>query len=221
MKSAGLIEQRKQKTEVSDMYPLYWTKSKEGIIMRYSYAYKRACVALYRQGKWAECPEGITEKRFHATVREWARLEDLHGPEALKHKPTNKVRSPDEKYAFVAEVCAGKSIRSVALDAGISSGQLCHWVHKYKIFGYDGLIDKKKGRKSKEPHMKKQNINNPRPLNESEYEELIRLRAENKYIKAENAVIKKEIALREEREAAQRKAKKQRSSKNSENKDMT
>ena len=59
------------------------------------------------------------------------------------------------------------------------------------------------------------NINNPRKLNESEYEELIRLRAEITYIKAENEAIKKEIALREEREAALLKAKKQQSSKNS------
>ena len=51
-----------------------------------------------------------------------------------------------------------------------------------------------------------------RPLNESEREELIRLRAENEYIKAENEVIKKEIALREERHAAQLKARKRRSS---------
>ena len=58
-------------------------------------------------------------------------------------------------------------------------------------------------------------------LNESEYEELMRLRAENAYIKAEIEVIKKEIALREEKEAAQLKAKKQRSSKNSEKKDIS
>ena len=56
-------------------------------------------------------------------------------------------------------------------------------------------------------------------LEESEYEELIRLRAENEYIKAEIQVINKEIALREEKEAARLKAKKQRSSKNSEKKD--
>lgn len=37
----------------------------------------------------------------------------------------------------------------------------------------------------------KMNINNPRKLNESEYEELIRLRAEITYIKAENEAIKK------------------------------
>ena len=67
--------------------------------------------------------------------------------------------------------------------------------------------------------MKKINYNNPRKLNESEYEELVRLRAENAYIKAEIEVIKKEIALREEKEAARLKAKKQRSLKNSEKKD--
>ncbi len=41
----------------------------------------------------------------------------------------------------------------------------------------------------------KRNTKSPKPLNESEREELIRLRAENAYIKAENAVIK-QIALR-------------------------
>lgn len=65
----------------------------------------------------------------------------------------------------------------------------------------------------------KKNINNkPRKLEESEYEELILLRAENEYIKAENEVIKKESALREEKWAAQLKAKKQRLSKNCEKK---
>ena len=33
----------------------------------------------------------------------------------------------------------------------------------------------------------------PRKLDESEYEEIIRLRAENAYIKAENEVIKKRL----------------------------
>ena len=69
--------------------------------------------------------------------------------------------------------------------------------------------------------MKKINYNNPRKLEESEYEELVRLRAENAYIKAEIEVIKKEIALREEKEAARLKAKKQRSSKTSEKTDIS
>ena len=59
----------------------------------------------------------------------------------------------------------------------------------------------------------------PANLTPTEREELIRLRAENEYIKAENEVIKKRIALRQEKWAAQLKAKKQQSSKNSEKKD--
>ena len=78
----------------------------------------------------------------------------------------------------------------------------------------------KKGRPMKNPKMKTINDNNPRKLNESEYEELLRLRAENEYIKAEIEVIKKEIALREEKEAAQLKAKKQRLLKNYTKKDI-
>lgn len=68
--------------------------------------------------------------------------------------------------------------------------------------------------------MKKIGTKNPPELNESEYEELIRLRAETEYLRAENEVIKKEIALREEKEAARLKAKKQRLSRNSTHKDL-
>ena len=193
--------------------------SKEGIFMRYSYEYKRKCVELYRQGVYPQTPEGISEKSFKTTVRKWFRMENAQGPDALKHKGQNRIWTPEDKLELVSQVLSGKSHRSVAFEAGIHDGMLYQWVRKYKIYGYNGLIDKKKGRKSKNPDMKKININNPRKLEESEYEELIRLRAENEYIKAEIEVIKKEIALREEKEAALLKAKKQQSSKNSAKKD--
>ena len=95
---------------------------------------------------------------------------------------------------------------------------LYQWVQKYKLQGYNGLVEQKKGRPSKNPIMRKKV--NPTPLIESEREELIRLRAENEYIKAENEVIKKRIALRQEKQAAQLKAKKQQSSRNSVKKDI-
>ena len=59
----------------------------------------------------------------------------------------------------------------------------------------------------------------PAELAPSEREEKVRLRAENERLRAEIAVVKKEIALREERCAAQLKAKKLRSSRNSAKKD--
>ena len=103
--------------------------------------------------------------------------------------------TPEAKYELVAKVLAGQSNNSVAISAGISDGMLYTWVRKYKELGYNGLVNKKKGRKSKNPDMKKKTIE-PKPLTESEREELIRLRAEIVAMKAEIEVVKKRIALR-------------------------
>ena len=181
--------------------------------MRYSYEFKQECIELYRKGQWPDTPKGIKEKSFRITVRQWVRIEESCGAEALRHKNQNKNWTSEERYALVAQVIAGQSCKSVAFSAGINDGLLYQWVRKYKELGYNGLVNMKKGRPSKEPQMKKKIP--PTPLTESEREELIRLRAEIEYIKAENEVIKKRIALRQEKEAARLKAKKQQSSKNS------
>ncbi len=192
--------------------------SKGGIYMRYTYEYKRKCVELYREGKWPETPKGIKERNFHITVRRWVRLEESQGPEVLRHKNSNKEWIPEEKLELITQVLSGASCKSVATAAGISDGLLYRWVQKYKAKGYTGLVEMKKGRPRKgEPQMKKKI--EPRPLSESEREELIRLRAEVEFMRAENEVIKKEIALREEKHAAQLKARKQRSSKSCVKKD--
>jgi len=200
------------------MYPLSWTTGERVFIMHYSYEYKLNCVDLYRHGQWPETPEGIDQRNFRLTIRRWVRIEDSSGPEALRHIG-HKNWTAEEKYELVSQVLAGRTSQEVALGNGINPGILHTWVRKYKTLGYNGLINKKKGRPCKDPDMKKENIVSPAPLNESEREELIRLRAENEYIKAENAVIKKEIALREEKQAARLKAKKQQSSENSVKKD--
>ena len=197
--------------------PFTGQTSRGGFSMRYSYEFKRQCVELYRQGRWPETPEGINQRGFRNKVLEWSRIEDSCGPEALRHKNRNKAWTAEERYELVAQVIAGKSNKEVALANGISDGMLYQWVRKYKALGYNGLINMKKGRPSKEPKMRKNDV--PAKLTESEREELIRLRAEIEYIKAENEVIKKEIALREEKEAARLKAKKQQSLKNSVTKD--
>ena len=186
--------------------------------MKYSYEYKKKCVDLYRQGEWPETPEGTTDKAFHKMIRIWVRQEEARGIEGLQHKKQNKTWTADEKYEYVAKVLAGNSYREVGNSAGIASGLLYQWVRRYKIEGYEGLTAQRKGRPPKEPEMKKKIV--PAELTPSEREEMIRLRAENERLQAEIAVIKKEIALREERCAAQLKAKKQRSSKDSAKKDI-
>ena len=159
--------------------------------MKYSYEYKRMCVELYRQGRWPETPEGIQQRAFHKTIRSWVRMEDSCGPEALRHKSQNKEWTAEQRYELVAQVLAGSSVKETAFSAGINDSQLHQWVKRYKIEGYQGLTTLRKGRPPKEPQMKKKI--EPAELTPSE---------------------------REEKWAAQLKARKQRSSKNSVKKDI-
>jgi transposase len=132
-------------------------------------------------------PDGISAHHFHNTIRTWSEIEKRNGPEALKHSKHQRKWSSEDKLVLVSQVLAGNSFRSVACLAGIGKGMLYQWVRRYKEEGYNGLVNKRKGRKPKEPSMKKKKSDKPQPLTESEREELIRLREENAYMKAEIA----------------------------------
>ena len=193
--------------------------------MRYSYEFKVKCVEMYERGEYPDTPNGITTRKFRDTIRKWKRMVDSLGVGALQHKTKNKKWDPEEKLVLVSKILVGYSYNSVALENRINYRILYNWVQKYKEKGYNGLVDEKKGRPRKVPIMKENS--SPKPLKESEREELIRLRAENKFIKmeienikAETEIIKKLIALRREKWAVQLKAKKQQSSKNLEKKDI-
>lgn len=186
--------------------------------MRYDFVFKMNCVELYRNGQWPDTPEGINQKDFRKRIATWSKLSELHGVDALRHPTTCVEYTAEERYTLVARVLYGESQKSVAINAGINDSQLSKWVKQYKIYGYDGL-NLKKGRHSNKIPMKK--IVEPNELTLSEKEELIRLRAETEYLKAENESIKKLIALRREKKVAQLKAKKQQSLKNLEKKDST
>lgn len=188
--------------------------------MKYSFEFKLECVKLYQEkGIYPPTPKGIKSYSFKHKVRVWSRLVLEHGIDSLKHPNSNRVWKPEEKLELISKVKAGNSILSTAISAGISEGQLYNWIKKYDELGYNGLVQSKKGRPPKDHNMKKSKSIQPKELTESEREELLRLRAEVEYYKAENEIIKKEIALREEKHAAQLKAKKQRLSKNSGRKD--
>ena len=148
--------------------------------MRYSYEFKLMCVELYHLGSYPDIPEGLNPDTLKSQIREWSRMVDLHGPEVLKHRVFNKLWTPEEKLELVSKVIAGIPSKKVAIEAGISTGMLYQWVHKYKLQGYNGLVESKKGRPAKEPRMKKST--NPLPLTESEREELIRLETNRRYI---------------------------------------
>ena len=187
--------------------------------MKYNWEFKLKCVEDYKKGKWTEKPEDVKckDKTFHNRITTWAKTYDLYGVDGLMHKGISRDWTAEERYELVARVLAGKSISSTAVEAGIDGGQLYQWVRKYKLYGYDGL-KLKKGRKPKEPVMK--DDEKPKVLTKSEMEELILLRKQNEYLKAENAYLKKLRALIVQKQTESSvKAKRQASSKNSVKKD--
>ena len=190
--------------------------------MRYSYEFKKHCVELYQQGIMPECPEKIQERSFRKMVQIWVRYSNEHGLEALEHINRGNKITMEERIKIVSRVVSGESALSIAIEYGISHTSIYKWVRQYKMFGYNGLVNNVKEHKPRKPKMKKKKSTNAKPAkieNISEHEELLRLREEVAYLQAENAVIKKRIALRKEKEAAHLKAKKQQSSKNSAKKD--
>jgi transposase len=187
--------------------------------MKYDWKFKLQCVEDYKIGKWTKKPKqsGCSDVTFRHKIVLWTRIYDLHGTDALKHKMAAKEWTPEERYELVVRVLAGNSVMSVAVEAGISDGQLYQWVRRYKLYGYDGL-ELRKGRKPKGPVMK--DDNKPKDLTKSEKEELILLRRQNEYLKAENAYLKKLRALIARKKAEPSlKAKRQGSSKDSVKKD--
>ena len=171
--------------------------------MKYSWEFKLDCVNKYKNGEYIPTPGKTKSQRdtFMHQVRAWAKAYEDLGVDGLKHSPTNRDWTPEERFALVAKVLAGNSIKSVAKDAHVDSGQLFKWVRRYDERGMEGL-QCRKGR----PSMKEKKAKKAR-LSASEREELKLLRERNEYLEMENEYLKKLDALVSEREAAEAKAK--------------
>ena len=141
--------------------------------MHYNYEFKWECVHKYKNNDtYSPAPENVKQDSFKEKVRILSRLYDNHGPEILRHSNKNRSWTQEEKLVLINQYKAGKTIKSIAFDAGIND-LLSSWIRKYEQSGHNGLVESKKGRTRKNSDMSKKTAEQ-RELNESKWEELIR-----------------------------------------------
>ena len=126
-------------------------------------------------------------------------LINKHGFDILR-KEKNRYYTKEEKEKIILRVINGESVRSVALDEGLTSfGLLSTWVKNYKEMGYN-IVERKRGRPTM-PKVTKEK------KNETDKEKIKRLEEENLYLKAELEYSKKLRAVVQARKNQQQKKK--------------
>lgn len=118
------------------------------------------------------------------------KLIDTHGENVLRNGKNNYY-SPELKQEIINKVLIEhQSIKSTAIEYGLtSSGMLVNWINSYKENGYN-IVEKTRGRPfTMKKEMKPIDLNDKDAIIKQKNEEILRLKAENEYLKKLRAVV--------------------------------
>lgn len=97
-----------------------------------------------------------------------------------KRTRQNRVWSADDKLKIINENLINfKSTPQISREYDISQGMIVNWIKKYKEFGYEGLINKRKPGNPLAKYSKRKNLTDTEKLEL----EIMKLRIENERLK--------------------------------------
>ena len=135
------------------MNPQDWTTNLGGFIMaKLTYEDKKEIIRLYYEGHYGYRTIAKKYNIQMSGVKRIVKKYLLHGEESLIKKPKRKIPS-DLKLEIINRVMNGEPKLNLSIEYQVQEAQINSWLKKYEEFGYNGLIDKPKGRP---PDMKKE-----------------------------------------------------------------
>lgn len=143
---------------------------------------------------------------YRTTIEQIERQYREHGINSFKEKGKNTKYPVNYKMKIIKRVLAGESIRGIASELCVNSGLIHSWVKRYKELGYNGLIEKKKGRPPKMKPKSKEITINDTSMDEKD-KKIKELEERNAQLEMENDLLKKLRALVQQRQHQQNKKK--------------
>ena len=174
---------------------------------KYTKEFKISLVKEYLSGDYGgQCLLASKHKIPESTLREWIFKYNYGGFNSLTKKQSKSKYTSEFKLSVIQyRQINNLSYRETAQYFDISNGSvICNWERRYQQRGLSGLEDNR-GRPKKDMTKLNKNSKDNTPINESEREELIRLREENRLLKMKIIYEKKLQALLLEEEAEARK----------------
>ena len=174
---------------------------------KYTKKFKTKVVLEYLSGELGGRP--MVAKKYNipdSTLKNWINKYNSGGFDNLTKKLNNNKYTSEFKLSVIQyRQINNTSYRETAEHFDISNGSvICNWERAYQERGLSGLKDNR-GRPKKNMSKADKKAKKEKPIKESEREELIRLREENKYLKMQILFEKKFQALLLEEEAEARK----------------